>query len=393
MSASYSWRSLAEKELKGKEFNDFLVWNNIDGITLQSWQDTLPNTLPQPPLRTTPWKILECITETDAQSANKDALNALMQGAEAIWFDKGYLGAAKEVVTKGIDQSIAPVFVRGENAVDIYANLFRSGESPNTETEGALLLDGRHIRERGGSPVQEVAVLLAQFIEVAQNNDHLEQVIIRTCNGSSFLTELSKLRALRWLLDSAMKHMEKSIQVTFISTNLSMINARNDEHTNILRCTTAGLAGAIGGADFVMINAWDSSWNADLNFSRRITRNIQLLLKEEGRFDKNLNPVDGAYFIEHLTEQIARQAWKQVQSIEGAGGFTTYTTSGALYQEIETKRNELLTLFTKDKAVLLGINRFQPDTVESEVSTEKSQYKYLPPLLNLPFELQNAVNV
>ena len=112
------------------------------------------------------WKIVEPIYATDAQQANLLALQALNSGAEAIWYQKSFLGAASEVVSKDIDQNIARVFIYGGNIIDPYQSLLKTGDIldiKNINTQ--CILDGNRLRERGANVIDEIALLLTQAIE------------------------------------------------------------------------------------------------------------------------------------------------------------------------------------------------------------------------------------
>ena len=58
------------------------------------------------------------------------------------------------------------------------------------------------------------------------------------------------------------------------------------------------------------------TYKKDDDFSRRISRNVQIILKEESYFDKVVDPAAGSYYIENLTDSIAEHAWKLFQSVD-----------------------------------------------------------------------------
>lgn len=387
-----SWKALVEKELKGKSYEDYLIWNSLEGFNIEAWQDQLPVHVPQLPILEEAWKITEPVYDADAQKANQVALDALMNGAEAIWFDKGYLGAAAEVASKGIDQSAAPVFINGGDCFDPFRELLKSeADADFDHSFSHALLNGLRFRERGASAIQEVAFLIAQALEFGNAKGFDSPLIFKVGMGPQFLTELAKLRALRWIWAGILKNEHQPVKnPNVIAVNLTNSYALNDEYTNVLRATSSGMSAAMGGAQFVMIEPWDRHQHHEGSFSQRVSRNVQTLLKEEGRVDKNLNPADGSYFIENLTATIATAAWEMVQEIQSAGGFSVYAKSCTLKTAIDKHRSKILDAYKSNERILLGVNKFQPADTKQEVASGADHYALLPDFLALPYELQNS---
>ncbi|MBQ4433774.1 MAG: methylmalonyl-CoA mutase small subunit, partial [Bacteroidales bacterium] len=129
------------------------------------------------------------------------------------------------------------------------------------------------------------------------------------------------------------------------------------------------------GADSITLQPFDVAFKGDDDFSRRISRNVQIILKEESYFDKTVDPAAGSYYIENLTDSIAEHAWKLFQSVEAEGGITQMILDGKIKAAIEEscqKRN--MDIATR-KYILLGTNQF-PNIKETmldkiEVTPEK----------------------
>ncbi|MEZ4722752.1 MAG: methylmalonyl-CoA mutase family protein [Flavobacteriales bacterium] len=382
------WRALAEKELKGKSFDEFLKWNNISGLELESWQQTRPAQNTSLPALTEPWKIVEPVFETDAIAANRRALDALMAGAEAIWFEKSFHGAAAKVACANIDQAIAPTLINQSTHSDVYKPLLKSSAESLLPSNNGIQLNGVRLRERGANIIQEVAFLIAQGIEQL-NSTKNHRILFRTGIGTSYIAELCKVRALRLLWSRVLSASGNSAENPIIlAQNLCIDYSRNDEHTNILRAVSSAMAAVSGGVQFVMIQPWDRHWK-DLNgFSSRISRNIQVLLKEESKMDKNLNPADGSYFLENLTLQMANEAWTLVQEVESVGGFTVYAKSGKLKAAMDKERNKLIDAYS-DKKVLLGVNKYRPSEIREDVAPNVSKYDLLPNYVFIPTDIKS----
>jgi methylmalonyl-CoA mutase len=382
------WRAQVDKELKGKPYEDFLVWKSLEGFNIESWQDQLPDIVPILIQNQEPWKAIEFINEPSATEANTKALASLMAGAEGIWFEKSFRGAAAEVAIRNIDQDFAPVFIKHETLLDYFGPTLKHGTDANSSEGDTLLIRGERLRERGATVIQEVALMLAQGIEALAKSETQPTILFSTGLGYSYLTELSKIRAFRWLWSSVLtKEGYDAANPQLLATNLTNEYSKTDEYTNVLRATSSGLAGAIGGATYVMIKPWDHHFSEASDFSSRITRNIQTLMKDEARIDKNLNPSDGSFFIENLTSKIAELAWAEVQRIEEFGGFSTYTLSKQLLSDLNESRNEKLEAYMKDESILLGSNKYPPISPDSEPIISGSEYSYLPDVISLSHSL------
>lgn len=385
-----AWRTRVERELKGKSYDDHLVWNSLEGFKIESWQESSSGTTVAPPPLKESWKIVEPIYDNDAQDANKRALDALMNGAEAVWFHKSFKGAAAAVASQGIDTSIAPVFIQGGNCIDPYRALLK-GTDEGPHTSDNVELNGLRLRERGANIIEEAAYMLAMALEYCEENGFDQPIFFHTGIGEAFLTEIAKLRALRTLWAGIMKNEGKeAFSPQIIATNLSITYARNDEHSNLLRATSSAMSAVIGGASFVKIQPWDIKWKDPSSFSQRISRNIQTLLKEEGRFDKNLNPADGSYLIENLTALLLEKIWLKVQDILQSGGFSEYARTGILKESIEKQRDQLRSEYAEEKRVLLGVTKYPPSTPVQETQPEASKYALLPDELHLPSTISSA---
>lgn len=380
-----AWKERVLKELKDKPYEDYLTWQSLDGFEIEAWQNQLPSNLPQIKPLAEPWKSLEPIYETDAQMANESALAALMVGAEAIWFEKSFQGAAAQVASNKIDTNIAPVFIKHVTLHDTHQNLLRNGEDIEIKLDKTNLINGLRLRQRGANAITEIALTIAQGIEIGQKIGFDKPLIFKLGYGSSFLTELAKTRALRWLWQSILKHENQEVKnPEIIACNLQIGYSKNDEHTNILRATAAGLSAIIGGAQYVMIEPWNKSWKSNDSKAKRISRNIHNLLRDESKLDKNLNQADGSYFIENLTVALAEKTWSLVQQIETKGGFSAYAKSGELKLLLETQRHQLIEAHKSGKKTLLGVNKFPNEKVVEESAPKTSKYALLPDFLYLP---------
>lgn len=137
-----------------------------------------------------------------------------------------------------------------------------------------------------------------------------------------------------------------------------------DDYVNMLRTQTEAMSATIAGVDSLTVLPYDISYKTPDEFSERIARNQQLLLKEESHFDKVIDPSAGSYYIETLTKELAEQAWNIFLKIEDEGGFFANVKSGVVQEAIKTTAANRLKDVSSRKEVLLGTNQF-PNFIET----------------------------
>jgi len=145
-----------------------------------------------------------------------------------------------------------------------------------------------------------------------------------------------------------------------------------DANVNMLRTQTEAMSASLGGVNSLTVTPYDSTYKNSDEFSERIARNQQLLLKEESHFDKVVDPAAGSYYIETLTNNIAEQAWKIFLEVEDNGGFFADVKAGTIQDTIKATASARLKAVSSRREVLLGTNQF-PNF--SEIAASKVEFK------------------
>jgi len=140
-----------------------------------------------------------------------------------------------------------------------------------------------------------------------------------------------------------------------------------DAHVNLLRTQTEAMSAAIAGVDSITVEPFDKTYRHPNDFSERIARNQQLLLKEECHFDKVVDPSGGSYYIEVLTNSLADVAWNLFLEIEDKGGFYAAVKTGEVQNAINTSSVARKKAIATRREILLGTNQF-PNFTETAVS-------------------------
>lgn len=131
-----------------------------------------------------------------------------------------------------------------------------------------------------------------------------------------------------------------------------------DAHVNLLRTQTEAMSAALAGVDSMTVTPFDKVYAESNEFSERLARNQQLLLKEESHFDKVIDPAAGSYYIENLTVAIAKQAWELFLKVEEEGGFYDAVKEGRVQAAVNESNAARHAAVAKRREVLLGTNQF-----------------------------------
>ena len=241
-----------------------------------------------------------------------------------------------------------------------------------------LAIHGCHYRNAGATAVQElgfaIAILSDYLNYVTDNNISPEEIVphiqYNLGIGENYFLEIAKIRALRYLISQMYKAYDiQNPQKAFIhSVTTGWNKTIYDPYVNILRTTTEAMAAIIGGTDSLAVKPFDYSYKKTSRFSGRISRNIQLVLKDEAYLDKIVDPSAGSYYIENLTHSIIEQAWDLFLTIEDKGGFKETLKTGFIQNMIKETVNKRKKLIGSRKEILLGTNQY-PNANE-KISTE-----------------------
>ena len=366
------------------------------------------------------WLVFQTITVNDAAAANREALKAIKGGAEAIGYRvklKEFTMADMEALMKGIDTAATEVTFSGRN-IPVIADLvleyahkakldpatarintvydpicsrlalrgaFKCSVDgkPRFAAMGKLIEAGKQYKKvrfvtvcghnfgnAGATIVQELAFTLAagheyivQLMEAGLDADTaVHSLRFSMSVSSNYFMEIAKLRAARMLWATIMRQYQpekacsEKMCIHAVSSKWNM--TVYDPYVNMLRGTTEAMSAAIGGVHSLEVLPFDAAFEAPTEFSARIARNVQLLLKHESHFDNVVDPSGGSYYIENLTENIAEQAWRLFREVEEIGGFIKAFQAGFILKTLnESAAQKNLDVSTR-KIVLLGTNQY-----------------------------------
>ncbi len=379
------------------------------------------------------WDIRQDIDLKNVEEANKLALDAIKRGANAIGFNVQYIETPDDVrqILKDIDtntiglhfygssdpsafldlliqelqnQNIELAKFKGSVNYDplsfclLHGNFHESKEFDFDEcakilkTISSILpnfkeitINGHYYHNAGASIVQELAYSLASaneyLAELTNRNLNIDNIASRMtftfAIGSNYFLEIAKLRAAR-LLWAKIVEQYKPANPDIASMNIHAVTSLwnktiYDPYVNILRTTTETMAAAIGGANSITVLPFDITYKKADEFSNRIARNQQIIIKEESYFSKVADIAGGSYYIENLTDAIADATWKLFQSIEEKGGMIEQIKNGSIYEELEKTCIQRDMDIAMRKTVMLGTNQHpnQKETMLEKIQPHK----------------------
>jgi methylmalonyl-CoA mutase len=319
------------------------------------------------------WDVRQRHTEPDAAAVLADLEN----GATSLWLaglpagslpevlDEVYLDLAPVTLDAGADplpaarvllelhadKGIAPDDVRGNLGADPVGWRARTGTEADLDTLTAVtelaaghphlrtvVVDALSYHEAGGSDAEELGCALATgvaYLRALPENSVGRLEFRYAATVDQFLT-IAKFRAARrlWARVTEVATGTPRPQLQHAVTSPAMMT-RRDPWVNMLRTTVACFAAGVGGADAVTVLPFDSALGRPDAFGRRIARNTQSILLEESFVANVIDPAGESWYVERLTDDLARAAWSWFQEIERAGGILAALDSGAVADRLE----------------------------------------------------------
>ena len=419
------WLALVEKSLAGADFDKRLVSRTAEGLRIEPLYTRAAAAPPlfraaHAPER--PWDVRVRIAHPDPAEANRHALEALEGGAASLLIavdptGRNGVAAASAAdlarVLDGVHVDLAPVALEadrwGADAAEwlcavaaertlrprlqlhvdplsafaaggfspgpVHARLVeaaRAGAAAGAET--VFLASGMAAHEAGAGEAQELGVMAAAAVAYVRAGLEADlspgaafgAVALGLSADADYFLSLAKLRAARviWVklaaaILGAASPPPARIEVRSSRRTLSTL----DPWVNMLRLTASAFAGAVGGADAVVLDTFVQPLCANgpsgpTAFARRQSRNIQLVLMEESHLGRVADPAAGAFYIETMTDQFARAGWAFFQRIEAEGGLAAALRSGMVADAVaETRAGRERAVATR-KTPLLGVSEF-----------------------------------
>ncbi len=366
------------------------------------------------------WLIHQSVVVNCPEAANKEALDILMKGVTSLGFINqiDMDAAALETLLTGIDLTAVEV-VFGGKCMAKTANLLLDklegmevekkkikvcfGIDPivkNLSVEGAYVcpsadgkecfetvaklmtrsaeyknirivtVNGDHFGNSGSTIVEELAFTLSAghdyIVRLMELGIEAETIARKTRFSmsvtSNYFMEMAKFRAGRLLWANIVKPYVGSSNCPGKMFTHAVTSTWNmtayDPYVNMLRGTTEAMSATIAGVHSLEVLPFNAAFETPDEFSKRIARNVELLLKHESHFDQVVDPAGGSYYIETLTKSIAAEAWSLFNQIEEMGGYVEAFKAGFIVERVKASAAAKDKNIATRRQVLLGANQY-----------------------------------
>ena len=359
------------------------------------------------------WKVRQNIDVNDVKAANAKALEILDKGINSIGFHmhggdvdlkallagivlpaceinlmccpKCAIKYAKELVELCKEAGCEDTFV-GSITFNPFKRTFKHGEpfpgnivAMATELMNAvkpvahlrvLSVDSLALNNAGAYIYQELGYALAwgaewmaMLTDAGFSADEVANRIKFNMGVSTvYFMEIAKFRAARELWALIVKQFNPANDYSCMMNVNAETSRYNqtiyDSYVNLLRSQTEAMSAALACVDSIVVTPFDAPYKESDDFSERIARNQQILLKEESHLDKVVDPAGGSYYVEMLTKNLAEQGWKLFLDVEDKGGFKAALESGDIINAVNATAKERFDKVAKRREQLLGTNQF-----------------------------------
>lgn len=237
---------------------------------------------------------------------------------------------------------------------------------------------GAYISQELGFALAWGNELLAKLTEAGCKVDEVaKRIKFNFGISSNYFMEIAKFRAARWLWAEIVAAYQPACQCACKMAAHAQTSRWNmtvyDAHVNLLRSQTETMSAAIAGVDSITVLPFDETYETPDEFSERIARNQQLLLKEESHFDKVVDPAAGSYTVEMFTNSIADVAWKLFLDTEEKGGFGAMANAGEIQAAVNASNVARHKAVATRRESLLGTNQFPNFTEVAAAKIKKEE--------------------
>jgi methylmalonyl-CoA mutase len=235
----------------------------------------------------------------------------------------------------------------------------------------SISISGYHMQEAGATADIELAYTLADGLEYVRTglqvglsiDEFAPRLSFFWAVGMNFFMEIAKMRAARLLWAKLIKPFNprnpRSMALRTHCQTSGWSLTEQDAFNNITRTCIEAFAAVMGHTQSLHTNALDEALALPTDFSARIARNTQLFLQHETGVTRVIDPWAGSFYVEALTDALARRAWGHVQEIEALGGMAKALETGLPKLRIEEAATRRQAHIDSGREVIVGVNRYR----------------------------------
>lgn len=298
-------------------------------------------------------------------------------------------GVAPDLLTGTIQNDILKEYlVRNtyiyppEASMRIVSDIFRyTGQ--HMPRFNSISVSGYHMHEAGAPAALEVAYTLADGLEYIRAGlragleiDHFAPRISFFWGiGTDFYTEIAKMRAARRLWSELVaqfepKKPESRRLRTHSQTSGWSLSAQNP-YNNLTRTVIEAMAATFGGTQSLHTNSYDEALALPSDHSARLARDTQLYMQEKSGVTQAVDPWAGSRIVEEITDEIYREAKKELGEVEKLGGMTRAIESGMPKNKIEAAASDRQAAIELDEFQIVGVNVLNTGEETEEIPIRK----------------------
>ncbi|MDP6564463.1 MAG: acyl-CoA mutase large subunit family protein [Alphaproteobacteria bacterium] len=233
---------------------------------------------------------------------------------------------------------------------------------------------GYDLEETGGNAVQEAGMMLAYGIELVRScieagvapDLALSRFGFQIAQGNDFFEEIAKIRALRQIWATTMQERfgvsdPRAMHVRIHTHTAGATLTAEQPLVNLIRTTLQAFGAALSGVQAMEVAAYDEAYAIPTEEAATLTLRIQQVIQEETNITSVSDPLAGSYFMEKLTDQMARAATDLAEEIERMGGYIAAQRQGWIRTQIENSAEQWRDQVDSGESRLVGVNCYQSD--------------------------------
>ena len=227
-----------------------------------------------------------------------------------------------------------------------------------------LNLSSEYFKNSGANIVQEIAFTLSAGIDYVNKFGKalFNKISFELIQGNNYFFEIAKIQALRILWSIISKKYGNQIDDCIITAKPSSKNKTiKNYNNNIIRTTSECMSGILGGCNFIKSIPYDIKFEDENEFSKRITNNQLLILKNETSIESVNNAISGSYYITYLIEKLAEKSLDLIKKIQNNGGYFNDQKIQVIFQEILLNKKKEKEQYESGYKLLIGQNKFTND--------------------------------
>jgi len=255
-------------------------------------------------------------------------------------------------------------------------------------------ISGYHFREKGASAVQEVAFTLASGLAYVQAaidaglkvDDFAPRLAFFFNGHNNVFQEVAKFRAARNMWAHAMKERfgaqdPRSMMLRFHTQTGGVTLTAQQPQNNVVRVALQAFAAVCGGTQSLHTNGYDEALALPTERAAKIALRTQQIIAHESGATDTVDPFAGSYYVEALTAEIERRAWKLIDRVDELGG--SVNAIAFIKGEIEESAFGYHERYRTEQDIVVGVNRFVEEDIEIEdtltvdPATERGQIQRL----------------